>query len=203
MRNSKGQFKKGYKPEWTEKSRKKLSDSIKGRKMPPRTEEWKRKMSIAQKGKPKPLVSERLKGNIPWNKGKKCPQLSGQKCHLWKGGISLKNRTERRNIMSSLEYKLWRKSVFERDNFTCVFCGQVSGDIEADHIKSFSSHPELRFAIDNGRTLCHSCHKKTDNYGNKKIFLCKAETAEWKDFLRQAQKMLKDKGKKESKMTKF
>ena len=30
----------------------------------------------------------------------------------------------------------------------------------------------------------------------------KAETAEWKDFLRQAQKMLKDKGKKEVKKTK-
>ena len=35
------------------------------------------------------------------------------------------------------------------------------------------------------------------------IFWARAESKEWQSFIRQAQKMLKDKGKKESKMTKF
>lgn len=76
--------------------------------------------------------------------------------------------------MNSQEYKLWRKAIFERDNYSCIWC-KSNIKLQADHIKSFSQFPELRFAIDNGRTLCLECHKTTDTYGikitikNKKI----------------------------------
>jgi 5-methylcytosine-specific restriction endonuclease McrA len=63
----------------------------------------------------------------------------------------------------SAEYRAWRTSVFERDNFTCVFCG-ARGDLEADHIKPFALFPDLRFDLGNGRTLCHSCHVQTSTY---------------------------------------
>ena len=82
----------------------------------------------------------------------------------WKGGITPLNQ----KIRKSKEYRLWRIAVLERDNYTCRFCGQVGGIIHADHIKPFSLFPELRFAIDNGRTLCVDCHKKTDTYGRRK-----------------------------------
>ena len=90
----------------------------------------------------------------------------GAESNLWKGGVSSANEL----IRKSTEYKLWRKSVFERDNYTCVWCGDKSGGgktiiLHPDHIKPFAYFPELRFAIDNGRTLCINCHKTTKTYG--------------------------------------
>jgi 5-methylcytosine-specific restriction endonuclease McrA len=77
----------------------------------------------------------------------------------------------RENLLfrASREYKRWREQVFKRDGFQCVLCGsQKGGTLEADHIKDFALYPELRLELSNGRTLCKECHKKTENYGNKK-----------------------------------
>jgi HNH endonuclease len=78
--------------------------------------------------------------------------------HNWKGGITEENH----KIRTSAEYIEWRLKVFQRDRFTCINCGyrskgQGTKDIIADHIKPFSLHPELRFEVSNGRTLCRSC----------------------------------------------
>ena len=120
-------------------------------------------------------------GSKGYWKGKKIPKEAKEKMSLarigkyagenspsWKGGITPLNV----KIRGSFEYKLWRKAVFERDNFTCIWCGArsqkgISVVLHADHIKPFALFPELRFAIDNGRTLCVECHKTTDTYGNK------------------------------------
>lgn len=77
-----------------------------------------------------------------------------------------------------------------RDNFTCILCKRKGGwskeekirvILNVDHIKAFSliikenniTDLEIAFSckelwnIENGRTLCCNCHKKTDNFGTK------------------------------------
>lgn len=80
----------------------------------------------------------------------------GKEAANWQGGKVEGNE----KIRKSLEYKEWRQGVFERDNYTCRACGERGGKIHAHHIKSFAEHPELRLDIDNGVTLCKSCHKE-------------------------------------------
>jgi 5-methylcytosine-specific restriction endonuclease McrA len=74
---------------------------------------------------------------------------------------------EIKKIRTSKKYAEWRTSVFKRDNYTCQHCGIVGGLLRADHIKPFAYFPELRLSIDNGRTLCDGCHRKTETFGGR------------------------------------
>ena len=93
--------------------------------------------------------------------------LRGKNHPFWKNGISKLNKTERQLAMLTLEYKLWRNTVLERDDWTCRICLKRGGDLEVDHIKPWALYPELRYAIDNGRVLCVNCHRLTDSWGFK------------------------------------
>ena len=68
-----------------------------------------------------------------------------------------------KKLRSTKEYREWRKAVFERDNYTCQECGSIE-HLEAHHIKEVSKFPELVYEINNGLTLCHECHTKTESY---------------------------------------
>lgn len=131
------------------------------------TEETKRKIALANS---KPLSEERKRkiGEAHkklWASGyvrplkdrkKHSEAMKGKNNPNWQGGKVKENRRDR----LSFEYKEWRKAVFERDNYTCQICGQVGGQLNADHIKPWSKFPKLRFKISNGRTLCEGCHKE-------------------------------------------
>ena len=88
----------------------------------------------------------------------------------WKGHPQLnprwiKDRSKLKSPRSRAELKEWRRAVFQRDNYTCQICGHRGGRLNADHIKAYVRYPELRLDVNNGRTLCEACHRKTPNYG--------------------------------------
>lgn len=119
---------------------------------------------LGGKSKPKCIDCGVEKGS--WY-GKRCIGCNfkfciGENHPCWRGGTS-----ERRTLYHRKENIAWRIAVFKRDSYTCQVCRQIGGKLQADHIKAWSLYPELRLDIDNGRTLCIECHKKTENYGSR------------------------------------
>jgi len=159
---SRNGFKKGHKGTkfWVGKSKsedhkKKIKETLKRKH---KTGEIKNSESIFKKGHKNSEIAKK-------KMGEQAKKRIGDKSANWRGGITPLNM----KIRNSLEYRLWRKAVFERDKDKCIWCGS-NKEIQADHIKPFALFPELRFAIDNGRTLCEDCHRNTNTWGgNSKI----------------------------------
>ena len=126
-------------------------------------------MGVSQKTRE--IWSQIRKGKRPspgteFKKGDK--RTIGENNTNWKGGITPENM----KIRQSQEYKDWRTAVFKRDDYTCQECKSRGYKLHADHIKPFAYFPELRLVIDNGRTLCVPCHRKTSTFslGARKIY---------------------------------
>lgn len=134
--------------------------------------------TVPQKTRDK--ISESCKGRSAWNKGTKNPELSKEmmgKGNPMFGRFGKLNPNynhnladeDRHNTRKYQEYYKWRDSVYERDYYTCQCCKIVGDKINAHHIESYRSSPELQTTLSNGITLCEWCHKKFHNlygYGN-------------------------------------
>jgi len=162
----------------TEEAKKKISETHKGEKNPfygkCHTAETKEKIRLASTGnkyalgskhtkEQKRKYSERLRGN-KYALGFKHTEETRAKLSIaqsrenngnWKGGISAENEI----VRGSSKYAEWRKAVYMRDYYICVRClNSNGGNLNAHHIFSFADFPEERFEVDNGTTLCISCH---------------------------------------------
>ena len=157
-----------------------------GIKMPSFSDDHKRKLSIANSGKHATLVTrerQRLaKLGKPgvfkteaWRKNMSESQR-GIRAHNWQGGLTALHKL----IRNSFEYRQWRTRGYERDSYRCVVGGISHGKkLNFDHKKSLAAiireNNIKTFAdallcgvlwdINNGRTLCEDCHKKTDTWG--------------------------------------
>jgi hypothetical protein len=122
---------------------------------------------------------QRGKPLTPEHKQKLREKNIGEKSPKWKGG-----RTKLRDhIENHFFYKNWRRSVFQRDDYTCQVCKQRGGTLNADHIFPFSKildkyniksvedaeACDFLWDLNNGRTLCRPCHKETPTWGNRSL----------------------------------
>jgi len=85
--------------------------------------------------------------------------------------VSSKNERARK----SKQYAEWRKAVFERDNYTCQWCGGKNGYLVSHHKKRFADYLELRYELNNGLTLCFECHKLIHKLEKRKQILITKE----------------------------
>jgi hypothetical protein len=144
----------------SEKTKGKISKSMIGKKV---SKETRKKLSKYLTGKISPI-----KGKHPWSLKSRLNfsrLMKGKNAPNWKGGIKPINK----RIRASIEFRLWRESVYARDGWICQGCLVRGGKLHPHHIQNFAEWPELRFAIDNGITLCEKCHIKFHKkYGWKK-----------------------------------
>lgn len=69
----------------------------------------------------------------------------------WRGG-------KPKHPIRGKQFRIWAVSVKERDNFTCMNCGVRGGNLHSHHIYTWDAFPEKRYDLDNGITLCTTCH---------------------------------------------
>lgn len=100
--------------------------------------------------------------------------LVGEKAGHYKGGVTKIYQL----IRGMPEYKDWRKKCFIKNDYTCQICSKRGGRLNADHIKplciiirefKISGTVDARlcdflWSLDNARTLCEKCHRKTDTF---------------------------------------
>lgn len=117
------------------------------------TKEYKEKSASAKLGRNNPMYG-----------------VTGDKHPQWNPELNDSDRISKRNYP---EYTAWRSSVFERDGYACQVClDTIGGNLNAHHINGYHWDEGGRTDINNGITLCDSCHKEFHSiYGYKYVNL--------------------------------
>lgn len=113
-------------------------------------------------------------------RGRNCPEchrrkFCGENNPRWNSDLTTEDRETGRNYP---DYKEWRESVFQRDNYTCQVTGK-KGRLVVHHIYSYDKYKELRLELDNGITVLEEVHLQFHSiygYGNNTL-------EQWNEFL--------------------
>ena len=111
-----------------------------------------------------------------WGKGRKMSDEFCRRISLRKLGRKMSPESNKKMVETwrkkgtstargSWRYKKWREDILKRDNFCCTSCGCNDRYLlHVHHIKSYNENRELRIDLNNGTTLCNSCHGKQDGF---------------------------------------
>jgi len=108
-----------------------------------------------------------------WKSGNRCPtckriKISGPNHWNWKNGVTSLHS----QIWNFIQHIGWSKKILGRDDYICQRCKKKGGKLNAHHMASISKiikyfnittieeakNCPLLFDINNGVTLCESCH---------------------------------------------
>ena len=97
--------------------------------------------------------------------GKGCEKCAielhcGENNPRYNSNLTDKERELKRSIWGE-NLSIWRNEVYKKDNYTCQCCGDNKGhNLNAHHLDGWDWCKEKRIDINNGITLCESCHTK-------------------------------------------
>ena len=101
----------------------------------------------------KPNTGRFKKGHTPWIKGKKnVPKRNEPR-------YKKRERTRVGKHRQSAMYCEWVLATMKRDEYKCQECSETS-DLVAHHIIPWDKDESKRFDLENGKTLCRSCHSR-------------------------------------------
>lgn len=104
-------------------------------------------------------------------------KISGENNYLYDASKTDAERQSRRIFPG---YQEWRRAVFKRDEYTCQVCGSHGKQLNAHHLEGYSGNRELRTDLDNGVTLCRSCHVEFHLEYGQRITNTKAQFLKFK-----------------------
>lgn len=91
------------------------------------------------------------------NAGKYCSRKCGYEYRARKNALRPSDdKYGRTNRVADIA---WRTAVKDRDKNTCQRCGVTNDVMHAHHKATRGAHPELKYDVNNGVTLCGSCHQ--------------------------------------------
>lgn len=98
----------------------------------------------------------------------------------YKHDMSEEQRQKYRSHRKDNQSVLWKYAVKRRDRYVCRVCGSDKS-VVAHHIESFSKNENSRFDVNNGITLCATCHNKYHNVfmGNNRVPATRKSFLEW------------------------
>ena len=121
-------------------------------------------------------LSHNHNGKTYCNKCSSKVLCSGEKAYNYRHDLT---KEERENGRDGLEKTEFVKKVMARDNYTCQCCNKpLNHDGVVHHLNGWDNFKEQRYDVQNGITLCETCHKNFHSkygYGNN----TKEQFEEW------------------------